>query len=74
MELNGKSAIVTGASSGIGAATAIKLAREGVKVGLAARRRDRLQALVSEIKAFGGEAIAHFRHRQSQTGGVASYG
>ena len=58
MELNGKSAIVTGASSGIGAATAIKLAREGVKVGLAARRRDRLQALVSEIKAFGGEAIA----------------
>ena len=50
MELNGKSAIVTGASSGIGAATAIKLAREGVKVGLAARRRDRLQALVSEIK------------------------
>ena len=43
MELNGKSAIVTGASSGIGAATAIKLAREGVKVGLAARRRDRLQ-------------------------------
>ncbi|EMV1559577.1 SDR family oxidoreductase [Enterobacter ludwigii] len=58
MELNGKSAIVTGASSGIGAATAIKLAREGVKVGLAARRRDRLQALVSEIKAFDGEAIA----------------
>lgn len=50
MELNGKSAIVTGASSGIGAATAIKLAREGVKVGLAARRRDRLQALCQKSR------------------------
>lgn len=58
MELKGKVALVTGASSGIGAATAKKLAAEGVKVGLAARRLDRLQALVAEIKAAGGEAIA----------------
>lgn len=58
MELKGKVAIVTGASSGIGAATAKKLAEHGVKVGLAARRLDRLQALVSEIKAAGGEALA----------------
>lgn len=58
MELKGKVALVTGASSGIGAATAKKLAAEGVKVGLAARRLHRLQALVAQIKAAGGEAIA----------------
>lgn len=58
MELKGKVALVTGASSGIGAATAKKLAARGVKVGLAARRLDRLQALVAEIDAAGGEAIA----------------
>lgn len=58
MELKGKVALITGASSGIGAATAKTLAAHGVKVGLAARRLDRLQALVKEIKAAGGEAIA----------------
>ncbi|WP_034299286.1 SDR family oxidoreductase [Herbaspirillum sp. RV1423] len=58
MELKGKVALVTGASSGIGAATAKKLASEGVRVGLAARRLDRLQSLAEEIKAAGGEAIA----------------
>ncbi|MCS0628115.1 SDR family oxidoreductase [Telluria mixta] len=58
MELKGKVALVTGASSGIGAATAKKLAEAGVKVGIAARRSDRLQALADEIRAAGGEALS----------------
>jgi NADP-dependent 3-hydroxy acid dehydrogenase YdfG len=57
MELKNKVALVTGASSGIGAATAKKLAAAGVKVGLAARRVDRLRALVDEIRAADGEAL-----------------
>jgi NADP-dependent 3-hydroxy acid dehydrogenase YdfG len=58
MELKGKIALVTGASSGIGAATAKKLAQAGVKVGVASRRADRLDALVGEIRSAGGEAFA----------------
>lgn len=53
-----KVVIVTGASSGIGRATAVRLAQEGARVCVAARRADRLEKLVAEIEAAGGEALA----------------
>ena len=56
--LAGKVAIVTGASSGIGLATAKLFAQEGAKVVVAARREAELRSLVAEIKAAGGEATA----------------
>lgn len=56
MELNGKVALITGASSGIGRGVATALAAKGVKVGLAARRNKELQTLASEIQHAGGEA------------------
>ena len=51
-----KVAVVTGASSGIGAATARKLACQGLHVILVARRRDRLEQLANEIRLSGGQA------------------
>lgn len=57
-DLSGKVALVTGASSGIGRAAAAALANQGAKVVVAARRLDRLQALVAEIKNRGKDALA----------------
>jgi len=57
-KLDGKVAIVTGASSGIGEATAEALAAEGAAVVVAARREDRLTDLVGRIEANGGRVLA----------------
>lgn len=56
--LKGKVALVTGASQGIGRATALALARAGAKVAAAARSADKLATLVREIESAGGEALA----------------
>ena len=56
--LEGRVAVVTGASSGIGEACAIAFAEKGARVVLAARRAERLAALVERIEGMGGEALA----------------
>ena len=57
-KLDGQVAIVTGASSGIGRATALALAGEGAAVALAARRGERLEELAREIRARNGRALS----------------
>ncbi|MEM7190012.1 MAG: SDR family oxidoreductase [Pseudomonadota bacterium] len=66
-DLSGKTAIVTGASRGIGAATAKELAAAGASVVLTARSADQIEAVAEEINAAGGTATA-------LTVDVASYG
>ncbi len=56
-DLTGKVALVTGASSGIGRASAIALTMQGAKVAIAALRMEKIQALAAEIKSRGKEAL-----------------
>lgn len=57
-DMNDRVALITGASSGIGRATAAAFAAKGVRVVVAARRQEELDSLVSEIEAQGGQATA----------------
>ena len=57
MELQGRVALATGAGSGIGAASALRLARAGARVGALGHTEDELRATVERIRADGGEAM-----------------
>ncbi len=58
MDLTGRAIAITGATSGIGEATAVAAARAGASVALAGRRADRLEAIASRISDEGGRAVA----------------
>jgi short-subunit dehydrogenase len=58
IDLTGKPIAITGASSGIGAATALACAKAGMPVALGARRADKLETLVRQIESAGGRAFA----------------
>lgn len=59
VDLTGKTAIVTGASRGIGRAIAVRLGRAHARVACVARNREKLEAVAEEVRAAGGEASVH---------------
>jgi NAD(P)-dependent dehydrogenase (short-subunit alcohol dehydrogenase family) len=61
-DLSGKVAIVTGSSRGIGKAIAVHMARQGARVVISSRKAESCEAVVAEIVAAGGTAMAHAAH------------
>lgn len=73
VSLAGRTALITGASSGLGRGLARAIARAGARVVVAARRRDRLAALVAEIEKEGGAALAVDCDVEREASIVAAY-
>ncbi|MEJ2814920.1 MULTISPECIES: SDR family oxidoreductase [unclassified Caulobacter] len=71
--LAGRTVLITGASSGIGAALARAAAKAGAEVAAAARRADKLEALVAEIAAAGGTARAFAMDVEDEASVIAAY-
>jgi NAD(P)-dependent dehydrogenase (short-subunit alcohol dehydrogenase family) len=70
-KLNGKTAVITGASRGLGKAMALALAAEGARIALVARDRERLDAVAAEIGAANGQATVAPRDGHQRHGGVS---
>jgi 3-oxoacyl-[acyl-carrier protein] reductase len=70
LELKGRTALVTGASAGIGRAIALELAREGVRLTLTGRRRDALASVAAQIASIQGEPPAVVAHDALDNGYV----
>ncbi|PVM92598.1 short-chain dehydrogenase [Caulobacter radicis] len=72
-DLSGRTVLITGASSGIGANLALAAAKAGARVAVAARRADRLATLVGEIEAIGGTALAVSMDVEDEASVIAAY-